>query len=470
MDFNFFIVTVDASDQIRENWNRSPNLLNRIVHVSNIYDFSKIPKADVVVLLDSKCVPHPLFIPWISMAFCQKVDIVYCDQEIINDNGQKIVTRPNIDRIWIEQVNIIGNSLFISWDKWRNSPQIEVDKFISHLLKIDGDIHISHIPYPLLSTTKDFLDLKINFQTKIPQFFEKNSKSNSFSIIICTKNNSQDCLRMVNSINCKSSSKNEIEILVISNNTDNNEDIENLKKLNNIKNVRLYHDNGIFNWSYLNNKFAKMAKNKILLFCNDDMEILTENWDEIISQIINSSDTGIIGTKLIYKNNTIQHGGILFGWQNSVIHDGLFEDKNSTEQFARWQCTRKVSAVTGAFLAIRKDIFFEVGGFDDKEMPISYSDVDLCLKVKEKGLSVIWTPLIEVRHDESVSRGLDHLNNFKAERCNTERLALEAKWGKDTFSSDFSVHPMWLDATLPFRLLQPVSLEKALNYIKSYKL
>lgn len=207
-----------------------------------------------------------------------------------------------------------------------------------------------------------------------------------------------------------------------------------------------------FNWSRLNNAAARRAVAPILVFANDDMLITTPGWDDRLRGLLQRPEVGAVGVRLIYDDSTIQHAGVLLGWRGSTIHDGLYAPMNSPGPAGRWQVTRAVSAVTGAFLATRRSTFIEAGGFDEAGLAVSYSDVDYCLKVRASGRRILWTPHVTLVHHESKTRGLDRTDTLRQARNDAERAVLEARWA-GWLDSDPGVNPAWHDATLPFRLL-----------------
>ncbi|MFS3137431.1 tetratricopeptide repeat protein [Gluconacetobacter sacchari] len=287
----------------------------------------------------------------------------------------------------------------------------------------------------------------------------------SLTVIMCTRNNAADCQRMVRSLIANATAPELLTCLIVDNGTDKEEDKALLTSVALKHGARLFPLPGPFNWSYLNNKVADEIQDGILVFANDDMEMLSAGWDDRLRAHLAAPEIGAVGAKLLYQDGTIQHAGILFGWNDSVIHDGLFESSTSTAQMGRWQVQRRVTAVTGAFLAIRKSTFTAVGGFDASELAISYSDVDLCLKLRQAGLFVRWDPELLLFHFESKSRGLDCLTPEKAARDMSERQNMYARWGKDTFRYDQTFNPVWHDATIPFRLLRPVDASRAIQHL-----
>jgi GT2 family glycosyltransferase/tetratricopeptide (TPR) repeat protein len=220
-----------------------------------------------------------------------------------------------------------------------------------------------------------------------------------------------------------------------------------------------------FNWSRLNNAAVAAVDDPLLLFCNDDVVMLSEGWDEILRGLLDRGEVGAVGARLLYPDDTVQHAGILFGWRGGTIHDGLYESRSAPGPAGRWQVTRAVGAVTGAFLGTRRELFLAQGGFDEKGLRVSYSDIDYSLKLRAAGLKVLWTPEITAYHHESKSRGLDHLDPEKSARAAAEHRVLEERWGA-AINADPSVNPVWHMATLPFRLLSAPSQARLWAHIE----
>ena len=172
--------------------------------------------------------------------------------------------------------------------------------------------------------------------------------------------------------------------------------------------------------------------------------------------MLDRPEIGAVGARLLYPDETVQHAGVLFGWRGSTIHDGLYESRWEPGPASRWQVTRSVGAVTGAFLATRRELFLAHGGFDEVGLPVSYSDIDYALKLRTSGLKILWTPEITLYHHEGKTRGLDHLDPEKRARNAAERSVIEQRWGA-AMTADPSVNPVWHMATLPFRLLSAPS-------------
>jgi O-antigen biosynthesis protein len=160
---------------------------------------------------------------------------------------------------------------------------------------------------------------------------------------------------------------------------------------------------GSFNFSRANNDGAAAASGDLLLFLNNDTEIVSEDWLQHLVYYAEHSDVGAVGALLLYENRTVQHAGVALGMRGTADHTMRGFQSDVDGYAGSLACAREVSAVTGACLMMRKSLFLEIGGFNEHFFT-AYQDVDLCLRVRERGLRVIYTPEAVVVHHESVSR------------------------------------------------------------------
>lgn len=146
------------------------------------------------------------------------------------------------------------------------------------------------------------------------------------------------------------------------------------------------------------NKGANASTGEFLIFFNDDVRVQSAGWIESIIEFLQLPDVGIVGPKLVYESNTIQHAGMVTGVRRllGTAFHCLPENTGAHYNFA--QSVREVSLICGACLGIRKDVFEKIGGFDIVNTPINHSDVDLCFKVRELGYSCIYTPHSTLTH------------------------------------------------------------------------
>ena len=241
------------------------------------------------------------------------------------------------------------------------------------------------------------------------------------SIIIPTKNNFEVLKTCIDSIFDKTS-PDLFELIVVDNQTTDSNSLSYFSKLKELKNCKILNYDNDFNYSAINNYAAKYAKNEILVFLNDDTQIITEKWlQELISQAIRPN-IGAVGAKLFYPNGSIQHAGIVLGYCKVAgeIMKGLAG--NHPGQMQRANLVHNVSAVTGACLAIEKKKFYEVNGFNSENLKVAFNDVDFCLKLLKSGYKNLFTPEAKLFHYESKSRGKE--DTFQKQK----RFASEIKY------------------------------------------
>jgi GT2 family glycosyltransferase len=207
---------------------------------------------------------------------------------------------------------------------------------------------------------------------------------------------------------------------------------------------------GPFNYSVINNRAAREATGEILLFLNNDTEIRHADWlREMVSHAIRP-EIGAVGARLLFPSLRVQHAGTTLGLAGIAGHDMLHTPEKSHGPYDLLRLTRRVSAVTAACLAVRREAFLAVGGFDEEGLRVAYNDVDLCLKLRATGLANLVTPHAELLHKESATRGDDMSPTHKA-RWLTERATMRARWG-DALLNDPYYSPL-LSIDPPARIL-----------------
>lgn len=168
--------------------------------------------------------------------------------------------------------------------------------------------------------------------------------------------------------------------------------------------VRLLEAPGPFDWVAINNEAARKARGDLLLFLNNDVVARSKGWLAAMVAQAERPEVGAVGSRLVYPDGTIQHAGVVVGvgWGATHVQQGLGADRPG--YLSLTTVTRNFSAVTGACLMSRRSVFEEVGGFEAK-LPIAFNDIDYCLRLRQLGLLVVYTPLAEMIHHESKSRG-----------------------------------------------------------------
>lgn len=169
--------------------------------------------------------------------------------------------------------------------------------------------------------------------------------------------------------------------------------------------TQVIHHPGPFNFSLICNEAAAAAQTGVLVFLNDDMEVVSEGWlDRLVAHAM-EPDIGAVGARLTFPDGRLQHVGVLVGMGESAGHFGALAAGDDPGWAGRNEALHEVSAVTGACLAVARDKFEAVGGFDATHLPIELSDIDLCLKLNARGWQTIVDPEVHLMHEESTSRG-----------------------------------------------------------------
>jgi GT2 family glycosyltransferase len=177
-----------------------------------------------------------------------------------------------------------------------------------------------------------------------------------------------------------------------------------LERLDERSDVCVRRDDRPFNWAALNNAAAGIANGDLLLFLNNDVEARTPGWLDAMCGQAERPDVGVVGARLLYPDHRLQHCGVVLGLGGAAGHVLVGLEESAPGYLAMATTTRECSAVTGACLATRRDVFEEHGPFDES-LGIDLNDIDYCLRVGHSGLRVLYEPMAEFIHHESPSRG-----------------------------------------------------------------
>lgn len=259
------------------------------------------------------------------------------------------------------------------------------------------------------------------------------------SIVIPNKDHVEDLRRCITSIEKKSTWKN-YEIVVVENNSVEQSIRDYYRELESDPKVKIVTYEGGFNYSRINNVGVKETKGEYLLFLNNDTEVISPDWMEQLLMYAQRKDVGAVGAKLYYADNTIQHAGVVIGLgaHRSAGHTHYKMPREHLGYMGRLCYAQDVTAVTGACLMVKKSIYEEVDGLDES-FTISLNDVDLCLKIREKGYLNIFTPFAELYHYESKTRGMEE--GEKLRRYERECAHFRDKWKEQLDAGDPYYNP-----------------------------
>jgi GT2 family glycosyltransferase len=229
------------------------------------------------------------------------------------------------------------------------------------------------------------------------------------------------------------------EILVLENHSVEAETFAFYRRLQQDRMARIVVWDKPFNFAAINNFGVAHAHGEVLLFLNNDVEAINTDWLERMVTHALRPEIGAVGAKLYYADDTIQHAGIVVGMGGVAGHAHSHFPRDADGYLHRLRIPQNCSAVTGACLMTRRDVFERTGGFDDAFV-LAFNDVDLCLQIQAQGFRVLWTPEAELYHFESKTRGYEDTPE-KLARFHREYRRFVAKWGRRLKEGDPYFNP-----------------------------
>ena len=259
------------------------------------------------------------------------------------------------------------------------------------------------------------------------------------SIIIPTKdkvNILKDCVESILSVTEYPA----YEIIIIDNGSEEQETKKYFKTLRKNKKVHVYPYPYPFNHSSICNFGVKKSKGDCYLFLNNDTKMMESGWLTSMVRELMREKVGIVGAKLLYGNNKIQHAGVALRGAFIAHHPGMGLNRDAYGWRQILKLTHQCSAVTGACMLMRKEAFDTVGGWDEKNVPESYNDVDICLRVRKAGWQIVYDAEAVLYHLESISRGYSWDKPKDIARHEMERKARHVmikRYEKELFHDPF---------------------------------
>ena len=429
---NYEIIILQSDDNLKNLIIKNLDLTNNnatanITFISKTSDIQKNVNGDFVCVLEpgNELTNNAFFKTCEFLNKNTDSEIIYTDSDNLDKDGNRInpFFKPDWSPYLFFSINYLGPLCFIRKEIFNKLPLDKISGSTLHYETILKATEISkkikHVSLPLCSVqqkpfSNQFLEKKkilSNYfeQKKINATVDNNTDLGTFnikfnfknnplvSIIIPTKNNRKILNRCIQSIQKYTSYKN-FEIIIIDNNSTDPRTKSYYQSLSCM--VLDYKDS--FNFSKMNNYAVKHAKGDFLLFLNDDTKVLEPDWLQEMVGVCSQNDVGAVGAKLVYSDNTIQHAGIVILETGAGFHpfQQLLQDSNRYFNFIN--VMRDCSAVTGACLMTKKEIFTKVNGFDDA-FDLYYGDADLCLKIIDSGYHVVYTPFAKLLHEGSHS-------------------------------------------------------------------
>ena len=248
------------------------------------------------------------------------------------------------------------------------------------------------------------------------------------TLIIPTRNGLELLRRCIESIHNLTDYEH-FEILIINNQSDDSATLDYMQQLEEQDKARIIDYPHPFNYADMNNMAVEHAQGELIGLLNNDLEVINREWlSEMVSHALRP-EIGIVGARLWYPDDTLQHGGVILGIGGVAghSHKGLPRGHGEAGYFGRAGLIQNFSAVTGACMIMRKTNFLAVGGLNADNLSTAFNDVDLCLKMNEHNLRILWTPYAELYHHESASRGYEDTPE-KLARFEKERAYMKSRW------------------------------------------
>lgn len=244
------------------------------------------------------------------------------------------------------------------------------------------------------------------------------------SILIPNKDQAETLDKCLKSIEKLTDYEN-YEIIIIENNSTEEKTFEYYEQICNDK-IRVVYWEKEFNYSAINNFGAKQAKGDYLLLLNNDMEVISRDWLKELLSTCQRKEVGAVGARLYYPDDTVQHAGIIIGIGGVAGSVFVGMKRGYTGYMHRAAIQQDLSAVTAACMMMKRSVFEEVGGLEE-ELKVAFNDVDLCLRIREKGHLIVYDPYVELYHYESKTRGAEDTKE-KVRRFQGEIEYMRSHW------------------------------------------
>jgi GT2 family glycosyltransferase len=290
---------------------------------------------------------------------------------------------------------------------------VHIPKILYHWRKASGSAaaSIEAKPYAYEAGKKALADALIRRKIegevvteKAPGFYRvkrKITQAGKVTIIIPTRDRLPLLEKCIESIEQKTDYEN-YEIVIVNNGSRERATLEYLSQTRH----RVIHDSTTFNYSRLNNRAASEADGDYLLLLNNDVEVISGEWLSAMVEHAQRPEVGAVGAKLLYPDNRIQHAGVILGLGGVANHaHRLVDGYLDSGYFGLASRIRNFGAVTAACLMIRRQLFEQMGGLNERKLAVSFNDVDLCLRLRRRGYFIVFTPYALLYHKESASRG-----------------------------------------------------------------
>ncbi len=370
----------------------------------------------------------PNALEWLARPFATSADvaIVYCDEDRIDERGRR--SDPFFKPAWNEPLvrsgwlTLDGAIFRLRCIPEGISVQTTSSAEIALAVAQAGVAGILHLPRVLLHRSlrchrRDILLRPIQPQRAHPVV----------SVIIPTRDRAdllEACLKGL----FERSAPADLDVIVIDNESSEPATLDLFSRYERSGLIRRIALPGAFNFSRACNIGVAAAQHELILLLNNDVEPIGSHWLEFLAGELDDPTVGAAGNLLLFPDGFVQHGGVTLGAGTVARHSFHFLGMKDEGDRGLLGQRRDMSAVTAACLLTRKELWHRLGGMDERELTVAFNDVDYCLKVREAGFRIVWTPEAAMLHRESVSRGADNTPD-KLRRFAREERAMHQRWG-----------------------------------------
>ena len=399
--------------------------------------------------------PHALYLLAEEIAAVPDVDVVYADEDEIDDGGRRQGPRflPDWNPDWFRAVDYLSH-LRVQRTAMVRAVGLEGRDLTRRCLSEAPRAVVRHVPFVLghRATRGGSRPVPVRVSWPLPD------PRPLVTLVVPTRDGMPMLKRCVESV-LRRTDYPAIELLVVDNQSRDPRTLAYLETLAPESRVRVLRWDRPFNYAAINNHAVRTARGTLVGLLNDDVEALDSGWlTEMVSQALRP-EIGAVGALLLYPDGTVQHAGVVTGLWHITSH--LHRTLPATDSgWLDWVSTaHDVSAVTGACLVVRRALWDTVGGLDEETFPIAFNDVDFCLRLEAAGYRNLYTPHARLRHHESFSRGPDTTSAARP-RFLGEVEALRARWGRrlledPAYNPNLSLHSDQATLAWPPRVRRP---------------
>jgi O-antigen biosynthesis protein len=378
-----------------------------------------LAKADFVCRLQAgdELAPHALALVAEEAARSVGAKLFYADETTLGPRGARACFKPGWSPRFERARTYLGRALFLH-SELLGLGNLGAEGFRAAALGV-GAGEIFHIRRPLLTREEEDPPSPLG---PAPE----RTPTPSVSIVLLTRDRADLLEPCVESLLGRSTHAS-YELIVVDNGTTQAKALHVLDALAADRRVRVMRRPGPFHFAAFNNDAARQARGDVLVFLNNDTEILTPDWLEQLCLAAIEPDVGAVGALLLFPDGRIQHAGVVVGLGEEAGHFEALRSQEAPSWLSRTLFAHETSAVTGACLAVERRKFEAVNGFDAENFPIESNDVDLCLRLAARGWPALYLPSVRLIHRESASRGDARTRPMSVYA--RERELFRARWG-----------------------------------------